>query len=301
MTVNTETGATDTTDVTAAAEAVATPPVDQAPPPAAEPPNADPTPTEDQPTDGPSLELPFKLEEIDDDFTLTGEQARQWIQARQAQMQAGLTQATQSIAAERAQIAEYLDVIDRLNSEETRREALGEILEGFGYALPDEEPAEPGDELDESTMTPTERALKARLDARDAAEQAAAEEQRNRAAQDEQRAAFQADVVQNMDAFAKEHGFEDHTAVPDEVKQDIVTRAVALPRLANGMLDFATAIANHLTYAESIREAERAAYLKSKEAPDPGIVDGPSGDSVTDLSSREKRLERANAVAGAHY
>lgn len=282
MTIDTETpGAPAATEPTTEVEPQVTP--DQA---------AGSQPADQAGTDdSPKLELPFKLEEIDENRTLTGAEAREFLRVREAQMQAAFTRSTQEVAELRKGLASRAELLEKLESDDPQvsREALSQLLDRFDLELPDDDDDE-GVELSEPTV---EERVQAVLAERDAAEAQRSEAERRRQE-------FDAHVVSNMTAFAKEEGVETIEDLPTHVREELLARAVAAPRLDNGLLDFDKAKAGLLANREAIAAAEKQRYLATKDAPHVGAVTGPSGDKVVDLTDRSTRLARAAAVAGRH-
>lgn len=240
------------------------------------------------------LELPFRLEDVTDEFNLTGPAAREWLMARQAQFQAGYTRATQTLAQQRAELQGYADWAARLNADDTRTAALKELLNAYGYDLPDADDDDLFDDDDDDQQTQLERRL--------AAIEAEREAERAEQAEFEATEAFQAQVVADAEHFATQYGFGSVENVPEYVRDDVLARAVVLPRLADGRLDFASAVAGHLAQREAImaEAQQRAGYLQSKTATSPGVVDGTAGAPITDKSGKEARIQAALAVAGRH-
>ena len=257
---------------------------------------------------GDELALPFSLDEIGEDFTLQGPAARDWITARQAQMQGALTKRTQQLAQQTEQLGEWGSLVARLEDEETKREALIELLDKFDLDLPDEWGAAPAASTEtpaaaaaagETELDPATQALADRVAELEAERTASAEAE---AAETAERA-HNAHIVASLDAFAVQQLGEGKQAedLTQQQRDDLLTRAMALPRRADGFLDFDQAIANHLDYRQHVAAEERARYLASKDTP--GVTPGSAahGTQAVDLSDKKTRLERAAAVAGRHY
>jgi hypothetical protein len=245
-----------------------------------------------------SVELPFKLEEIGDDFTLSGPEARKWLTTRQAQMQAGYTRKSTELAEQRQAMQEKLALIEDLDSDDPKvaRSALAQLVERFDFVLPDDDDdpaaaaaADAGDQEPQTDLEARLAAIEARNQAQDQAETQQQQEQR-----------FNRHVVESLDAYAVSQGLEKAEDIPEGDREAIISRAVALPRLEGGLLDFDAATAAHLAYVESLEADVRKRYVESKDVPNPGTVNGTSGDSAVDLSDRPTRLKKADAIAGRH-
>lgn len=268
-------------------------------------PPVDPAPIADQPTtdNQDSLELPFKIEDIAEDFTLTGEEARRWLQTRQAQMQAGLTRKTQELATQRSQLETWAERQARLESDDTeaKRQALNELLEPHGLQLPEDwvpgDPTEGEPIADGEVDDPVVADLQRRLAAAEAREAQRAQT----AEQAERERVFDEHVSTSMDKIAEKLGLESVEKLDAEDQREIVGRALLAPRLANGLPDFDAGFASFLANQERIAAAERAKVLAAKDVPP---VTGGGGSGVPapqPLKSASDRLKRAAAVAGRHY
>ena len=253
--------------------------------------------TEGQQTD---TDLPFRIEDIDDEFVLTGPDARKWAIARQAEMQAAMTRRTQEAAALAEQLGERKELLDRLDSDDptVSRQALGEFLAKHNLVLPDEDDGEEEVEEPEGDLDPRIVALQEEV-AELRAERTAESDAEASAKQQE---AFAGHIVSSLDKHAKDLGLENAEAIPEEDREAIVTRALAMPRRPDGLLDMDTAIAKELDYQQAIEKRAKERYLESKDVPGVRTGGGASSASKTvDLTDRSTRLSRAEAVAGRHY
>lgn len=269
------------------------PRMETAPPPA-EPDAAPPEPG-DQPQDQ-APELPFKLDDITDDFTLTGEEARKWLLGRQAQLQAPVTRRQQELAQQAEQYAAYAELEQRLQDPSTSIDALKALAEMAGVDLDTGE--EPEVETPEYT-DPLEAEVAALREWREQQETAAAT-QAETATRQQAEQEFEDFAVSEMERIAGSLGTTlDEMAVED--KQDIVARALTSPTLANGLPDFDAGLAQHLAYQEYVATTKAEKYAASKTGGmNPG-VNGGSGSSVVDLRDTNARLAAAMTAADKHY
>lgn len=257
--------------------------------------------TEEEQTDATGDDLPFRIEDIDDDFVLTGPDARKWAVARQAEMQAAMTRRTQEATALAEQLGERKELLDRLDSDDptVSRQALGEFLAKHNLVLPDEdEGGEEEVEEPEGDLDPRVVALQEEVESLKAERTAEADAE----ASARQQNAFATHIVSSLDKHAKDLGLQAADDLPEEDREAIVTRALSMQRRPDGLLDMDAAIAKELDYQQKLEARNRQRYLESKDVP--GVRTGGSGASgqkTVDLTDRSTRLERAAAVAGRHY
>lgn len=244
------------------------------------------------------LALPFKLEDIGDDFTLTGEEARQFLVTRQAQMQAGLTRKSQELAAERAAVASLAELNTALDSDdpEVWRPAMAELLARKQYVLPedDETPDPDPDPEPDDPRDATIAELKAWKDQQEQAALTAAQQRE----ESDAKATFDQHVVTEMQRISEEtFRQKDVTKLPEDVVSDIVMHALNAPRLANGLPDFDAGLAKHL----AVEEARHQRYLESKQVPHVAGGGSSGVPAPTPLKDMNDRMKRADAVASRHY
>lgn len=240
-------------------------------------------------------QLPFSLEDVNDEFTLTGDQARQWLTTRQAQLQAPLTRRSQELAVEREQVAALAELQARLDADDTKTSALQELALRAGIELDfgDEEP-------------PPEQVYEDPLEAEVAELRKWRAEQDGKAVEAEQAThrqsaelRFNEHAVSEMQRLAEGLG-QSLDEMPAHVKQDIVARALTAPKRPDGLPDFDAGFAAHLEYVELVAAASREKYATSKSNPNPGISGG-SGVAVTDLRNTQSRIAAALTAADRHY
>lgn len=243
-------------------------------------------------------ELPFKLDDITDDFTLTGEEARKWLLGRQAQLQAPVTRRQQELAQQAERLAVYDELEKQLNDPNTSVEAVVAFAKRAGIELDVGEDEVEDDDATEYT-DPLEKEV-AELRAwreQQEADAATAQESAAAAAAEQQ---FEQHAISEMERIAQSMGTT-LEEMPAEDKQDIVARALTSPTLANGLPDFDAGLAAHVAYKEYVSKLEAEKYAASKTGGmNPG-VNGGSGSSVVDLRDTNQRLARAMAAADKHY
>jgi hypothetical protein len=259
----------------------------------------DPT-TAPAPADQPDVQdipqLPFSLDDVDENFTLTGDDAKAWLRSRQAQLQAPLTRRQQELAVEREQLAALAELDRRLAADDTKIEALQELAERAGIQIDfdDDDDEEPEDQF----ADPLEAEVAA-LRAWKEEQEATAQNARQTAEQSEAEARFNQNAITQMERIAGSLGTTlDDMAAED--KADIVQRALVAPKLPDGMPDFDAGLTAHLAYREHISALERQKYAASKDVMNPGISGG-SGQRVTNLRDTNARIAAATAAADKHY
>lgn len=232
--------------------------------------------------------LPFSIDEIED------EAQRQYLRGREAQMQAGFTKAIQGY---RSKVGHLLELDGALSGEDeaARTAALNKLLEPYGYELPgDDDDAAPLDDTPDPE-DPLDRRL-AELEAfRDETVTS-----RQQEAQDAREREFLLAAQRGLEDIASELGLEGgYAALPEHVRDAVMSRALAMPRNDAGHLDLEAAWDAHKGYEATIREEERTRYRASKDVPaiDPT---GGEADPKVNLGDAKTRRERAVAVAGRH-
>jgi hypothetical protein len=241
-------------------------------------------------------QLPFSLDDVDENFTLTGDQAKAWLRSRQAQLQAPLTRRQQEIAVEREQLAALSELQARLAADDTKIEALQELAELAGIEIDFDDDGD--DEPEDQFADPLEAEV-ATLRAWKEEQEALKASAEQTSAQQDAEARFNQNAITQMERIASSLGttLDD---MPAEDKADIVQRALVAPKLPDGMPDFDAGLAAHLAYREHIANLEKAKYAASKQAMNPGISGG-SGTRVTNLRDTQARIAAATAAADKHY
>jgi hypothetical protein len=247
-------------------------------------------------TDAPALpELPFKIDEIED------EQARTYLRTREAQMQAGVNKFIEEQRQRERELQAQVDVLNRIEDEGTRREALKEFNAKYGVELEwEDDPApDPAD-----TGTPARE-----LDPNDPIQarilQLEAEAEENRAAKAEETAQRQRDRrIQHLDAslgkYAQEEKFgERGQDVPEHHREAIIEIALAQGVGEDGLFDMDRAITTHRARLGQYLSGERERYTGSKDTPHIAIGGG-SADPQFDLTDQKDRLKAANLIAQRH-
>lgn len=240
--------------------------------------------------------LPFSYDDVPE--TLTREDATTWLRAREAQMTSGFTKAVNEALDIRRQAESALTWQQRLENEESRREAIDELLEPYGIELewPDAaiEGAEPVvddtsyyDDTDEqvfSRLDRVEQAIEVEADARE-------------------EAAWINHVTQGLNAFAQREGIQPAEpgqdpaeAIPKPIRDTILHHAMQLPRTPEGQLDIDAAVGAYDQTVEVISRGHVQRYIGSKDTPAISLGGG-SADPYIDKSTQEGRLKAANLIA----
>lgn len=255
-------------------------------------PVATPAPVADQGAD-----LPFNIADVPDGV-------REHVERYNKQLQGAFTQKTQELSQLRQPIESTLQLLERANGEDPadRIAALNELLDPYGIEIPDDEEFEevtPPAVTEATPGTPTMELppeLKQGLDFLLTREQ-----QRQAQEATDQQQAFKTSVSKSVEdavtGFAKKAGYPDDVAVPQHVRDGIIDRAIALPKLSDGMPDMAGAIAAY----EAAEAAIVQAYVQKKglNPPTPDLS-GSAGRAQVDLSDPKQRLAAAEAVAARH-
>lgn len=248
-------------------------------------------------TDAPAAieppELPFKLEDVED------EAQRNWLRARQAQMQAGYTKAIEAQREREQELQAQVDVLNAIEDEGTRREALKEFNAKYGVELEWDDTPDPVEPGTPATVLSADDPVVQRI----AQLEAEAEERRaNDVAQtaEQHRKTRLADIDAHLAKFAKEDGFGDKGQdVPEHHRDAIIEIALARPALENGLLNMDEALTIHRARIASLLSGDREKYLGSKDTPHIAIGGG-AADPQYDLSKTEDRLKKANLIAQRH-
>lgn len=237
--------------------------------------------------------LPFTLEEITDDFTLSGPEARSWLAARQAQMQGGFTKAVQTAKEKQKSAEKFLELQDRLSDESTRAAAAQDLLAEFGIEV----------EWDESEGTPAPDEAELTDAARELAELKEQVkpllEDREKRTEDERRQAFYDVTYKALDAVAEAEGFKDRTDMPEFMHDGILARAMALPRGEDGFLDVDEGARLWMIERDAILATRREKSRKARDVPTPDL-NANSADPAPEIGNQASRLARANAIAARH-
>jgi hypothetical protein len=239
--------------------------------------------------------LPFSYDDVPE--TLTRDEATTWLRAREAQMTHGFTKAVNEALELRNRARDALTWQERMENEESRREAIDELLAPYDIELEwpeiEEEGAEPY--LEDGTAVDPE--LIERLER---VEQTQAQEADSR-----EEAAWIAHVTDGLNAFAAREGItardglQPAEMIPKPVRDTILHHAMQLPRTAEGQLDIDAAVGVYDQTVEVIAKATRSGYIASKDTPSIALGGG-TADPHTDLSTQEARLALGNKIAQRH-
>lgn len=244
--------------------------------------------------------LPFELDSIED------ETHREFLRARQAQLESGFGRKIQTVLEREKSLTSLASLEERLKDPATRYAALSELAGQYDVELEFDD-VEGGPSTPEPVVTPTDdvpvpASVQATLD------ELTEFRDRQLAKEDEQSESQRlqtigAHIRAGLVQFANDEGIEGANvdAIPEVVRDEILARATALPRLANGMPDMETAIAAHLVGRDEIRRLERERILKSKDVPTPDLSTTPADPAPQPTGmSKAQRIERGLAIAGRH-
>lgn len=272
------------------AESTTDPTTEEIGTPATDPTDVEGTPagstaTTPQGTPHDAIELPFRLEDVEN------EEHRAWLQGRQAQMQAGYTKAIQK---HQERFAPFQTLADQLAADDdtARLRALAEFAESHGIELDIEDDGDPADDgAGPDPFADPADPLQARIDA--------LEEREQQRQQDQFRDAFNAHAHAGLEALAQQVGADGVSALPEFVRDEVIEIAGRLERRPDGLLNMDDAIVEHLARQAARDEAIRAKYRGSKDVPHVQIGSSEADPSV-DLTDQKQRLKAAEAVAARH-
>jgi hypothetical protein len=260
----------------------------------AEPGSSEPTPESPDPTE--DLGTPFRLEDVP-------EEIREHVGRYVKQTHAALTRKTQELAQQRQEVSGLASLKDRLDSDETRVDALKEFLAGYDIDLDfeDEEQVEAAAEAVSEEVSDDLASRVARIEA--AAQEVRESEQReaDEDAQEQYVEQVRSSMETGFSAFAERQGWKDtggNPSVPQAVREQITAIVRSMPPIVEDgveLPDMAAAIAVYEGWEASAIER----YAQSKRAP---TVDasGSSGVQKLDMTKPEDRDKAALAVAGRH-
>ena len=226
--------------------------------------------------------LPFSYDDVPE--TLTRADATTWLRAREAQMTSGFTKAVNEALEVRRQAEGALTWQQRLEDEESRREAIEELLQPYGIELewPDAEVEGAEPMVDDTGYYDAEVAE--RLDRVEQYVEVAADAQ--------EEAAWINHVTQGLDAFARREGIQapegmEHPAeaIPKPIRDTILHHAMQLPRTPEGQLDIEAAVGAYDEAAEVISRSRVRGYIGSKDTPTISLGGG-SAQPRHDLSTQ---------------
>lgn len=240
--------------------------------------------------------LPFSYDDVPE--TLTRADATTWLRAREAQMTSGFTKAVNEALEIRRQAESALTWQQRLENEESRREAIDELLEPYGIELewPDAaiEGAEPVVD-DTGYYDETDQQVFDRLEAVEQAVESQADAQ--------EEAAWISHVTEGLNAFARREGIQaaeagqdPAEAIPKPIRDTILHHAMQLPRTSEGQLDIQAAVGVYDEAVDLISRGQVRRYIGSKDTPAINLGGG-AADPYQDLSTQEGRLRAANLIA----
>lgn len=240
--------------------------------------------------------LPFSIEDTPE--TLSRADAIVWLRAREAQMNAGVTKVVNEAIDRRKEAETALSLQERLENEESRRQAIEDLLAPYDIELewPDAE-VEGAEPVVDDTLLDTDPELVERL--------GRVEEYVETQAETRAESEWIEHVTSGLEAFARREkitpleGLSLAESIPRPVRDTILNHAMQLPRTESGQLDIAAAVGEYDQTAEHIAKAARAGYIGSKDTPTI-TLGGATADPHQDLSTQEARLRAANLIAQRH-
>lgn len=273
-------------------------PVSEEVQPTAEAIPVEPASTEQAPVEGAPAQSGTSGEEILERFKLEDvpEEYREDVGRYVKQAQGDYTRKTMELAeqrrtveAEAEQIKAIRETFDKLESEDTRDEAVMELVKRYGYTFEEAEAEAEAVEGAGEVAEFRDPRVDEILAQQEADQQAAADAQ---AAADGE--AFRERIMDHvddaLDAYAETEGIPD--GIPAAQRRQIIAIAASLPRLEGDLPDMETAIAEF--------DAEKAAiiegYLASKRGTVPD-VSGSTGAEKFDPRDSKQRLAAANRIA----
>jgi hypothetical protein len=240
-----------------------------------------------------AFDAPFNLADVPEGVREHVERYNKQLQGAFSQKTAGLAEKLREIEG----VTPQIELLRRAQGEDPndRIAALNELLDPFGIEIPDDEDETLLDAGAEPTST-LDPELKQTLDY-------LLEREKAREAQDATNGqeAFRQSVATTVETalgeFATEAGFESADKLPDHVRAGILDRAIALPKLPNGLPDMAAAVTAYNAHEAAIVSA----YVQKKGlTPPTPDLSGEAGRAQIDLSDPKQRLARAEEVVGRH-
>ena len=235
------------------------------------------------------LGTPFKLSEVPEEY-------REDVERYVKQTHGAFTRKTQELAEFRREAESALEFQRRLESDETRDEALREVLAQYGYEIDEEASTE---EVEAAVEAVTDHQaphsdpdVLARLQALEA-QRAQEEAERAAEARSEYVSEVEDRIAEGVSGLAKSLGQDELSREQTDTLLAIVRQ---LPPIEGRWPDVEGAVARY----EALRAAEIQAYVNSKRVT-PVHTEGSSpGAPKADLSNDKARLAAANAIAGRH-
>lgn len=274
------------------------------PPAAPEAPAAAPAEAGDQ-----GFDAPFNINDVPAEY-------REHVERYQKQLQGAFTQKTQELSTERSQLGEWVERLQILNGDdrEAKIALYNELLDPLGFELPS---GEADEEFDDGTQPPAGDAelvgeapegsqlppeLTEALEFLMGRELQRAAQERTQQ-EDTARENLTTHVEGALEKFGQGRGYEagedGKPQIPGHVRDAILSRAIALPKGADGMPDMTSAIAAYEAWeAAAVQE-----YVNRKGGATPAVPDasGVTGQTQQfDLSTDEGRRQKALSIVGRH-
>lgn len=221
----------------------------------------------------------FKLADVDEAY-------RPDVERYVKQAQGAFTRKTQELARERQQARDALDFQARLEDDQTREEALRELLNRYDLDLELEDDGGYEPDAGSNGAGETEAELVRRL--------AAIEARESQREADGYAQRVQTRLAADLNEWAQGRGMEE---APEHVVNQVLANLQNMAPLDDGMPDTRGAL--ELYEAEEARVIEH--YLKGKRSVPRVDTSGTSQTtSHVDLSDRSARLRKAAEIAGRH-
>jgi hypothetical protein len=233
-------------------------------------------------------EHPFSLDAVP-------EELREHVGRLAKQLQADYTRKTMSLADQRKALQAQIDLEERLANEDTRNEALQELLGRYDLELDlgdeDEDGEEEGEGFDPEALLDDEdlpEEVKYLLE-----QEKRREEQAEQEAQQKALDGLRTHVSTALEGF-REANYPAQDSLPAIVNDTLLGLGMYLPAREDGLPDMEAAA----TMLEAVEAAAVQRFIDSKkDAPLPATRTGSSGTDKPDLSSDQARLAIANKVA----
>lgn len=240
-------------------------------------------------TSGEEILERFKLEDVPEEYREDVGRYVKQAQGDYTRKTMELAEQRRTVEAEAEQIKAIRETFDKLESEDTRDEAVMELVQKYGYTFEEAE-AEAEEATDSGEVAEFRDPRVDQILAQQEADQQAAADAQAAADGEAFRERIMDHVDDALDAYAETEGIQD--GIPAAQRRQIIAIAASLPRLEGDLPDMETAIAEF--------DAEKAAiiegYLASKRGTVPD-VSGSTGAEKFDPRDSKQRLAAANRIA----
>jgi hypothetical protein len=258
-------------------------------------PSSTTTPPPSGTSDAPQFEAPFNINDVPAEY-------REHVERYTKQVHGAFTRKTMELAQQRQAAEQAVAFYDRFHADDeaARDAAVTEYLKANGWDLGEEEETSPAETTDAppahdpELLARIERAEQ-QLQARDEADQ--------RAAHEAYLEDFQGRYESGVDQWAKANGYESGDKLPDYLKTQIAGYVRGVPAVnAQGQPvtgEFEARYPN-MDAALALLDADRAAYLASKDVPTPNTKAVTATQHRPAPTTDQERRARALEVAGRH-